>query len=171
LGREREILALMKVTRTVVTAVAIGILLSSAAAAKDAIRVPLFVFTHTDPSGFTDADETVRVGTVTAMTQQLAKSKLVRIVATREDATLVLEVTKTGSISEPDVLAALINMNRLGPRDTQLPISDKVLHRYATLTVGEYSTELHGHAFPVGKGLGRAVEGWVTANLDRLMAK
>lgn len=144
-----------------------------AVALADPVRPAVYVFTQTDPSGLTDAASKARTETVAGLLKVLQKSQAVQIVTTRDEATIVLEVTKEAMIDEPDSLHSLINtlnttaggLQATRPKEAE---TKQVANMYATLQVGEYSTEIFGHTKPYGKGLAKALEKWVQMNQAHL---
>ncbi len=144
-----------------------------AVAAPDPARVPVFVQTVVDPSGFVDADTTLRMKLVENLNTVLRKhrAKQLDLAPTIETAKLVVDVLeKTSQVTEADSLGALVNslntmsggLRALRPKEAE---SNLVTVRHATITVGSYVTEVTGKDYPQ---LFRAIELWVKANASKL---
>jgi hypothetical protein len=133
-----------------------------------AAQTPTYIFTATDPSGFVDDDSKLRAETIDTARRQLAKSKLVTLVDTREAATVVVEVigtTQQESIDYMGVLANAISSPLVQHRSDE---KQTITVRHATLTVGSYSTDLKATGVGKHSELGRIVERWVKENAKQL---
>ncbi len=145
--------------------------------AQKAAPLPtLYVFTQQDPSGLIDKDAKARADSVAGITKALRSSKVVRVVTEKADAMIVLEVTRGGEVTEADSLGALTNaINATSGGATSLKPKEAETRtrpvRYGTLSVGTYTTELYGQAYPWGAALAKAVEQWVKMNAAQLQHK
>jgi hypothetical protein len=135
-------------------------------------KVPVFVFTQLDASGFMDQAAKSRQSATVALAKELAKSKLARVVDRRDTAAIVVEVARLEDVKEDDAVASLTNtvnavsggLNALRPRQEETKMMP---HRFATVTVGEYSTEVHARAWKP-QALASAIDQWIKLNQAKL---
>src|SRR4051812_31621634 len=77
-------------------------------------KVPVYVFTATDPSGFVDSATQARLDTVTALRVDLRGSKTLTPVDTAEAATVRVEILGTETIADVDPFANAANAVNAG---------------------------------------------------------
>jgi hypothetical protein len=165
----------VKFTRISLFTLAVAGVATSALAQQ--ARVPVYVFTSTDPSGFVDADTKALIAFVTDVREQLQKSKsltkIVEVVDTPESATIRVEITGITKAKGSNTLAMLANSTNaaaggLAALRPRLDEEETVTIRHAVLSVGAYSTELttevRKNAIP-----GRIAQ-WVKDNREQLPA-
>jgi hypothetical protein len=160
-------------TRMFAVGVIAVVLVASLSAQKSADKIPVFMFTQIDPSGFIDFDQVSRSTVVKDAAFRLSRSKLVRIVETKNEAVIVIEVGSYTVVKDKaDSLAALSNslnalaggLASLKPRVDE---SHKATYRNSTLSIGDYSTELESE---FGAALGERIEAFVKLNEEKLKA-
>ncbi len=142
-------------------------------------KVPVYVFTVMDPTGFVTKADLERRATWIGLRSRINQtSKTLRMVLTPEEAVVSVEVTGVGLQKEADAFGIIVNsLNQLSgglaalrPRQ---PETTKVPYRYATISAagGAYTTEIQGKVSDeYASGLAKALEAWVKLNLARLTA-
>ncbi len=126
----------------------------------------VYVFTKTDPSGLIDRDAKHRLAVVKDIRKQL-DGKVAHIVDSQEGATLTLEIAGTEQITRTSSLTAM--SNALNPNRPQREEAERVTIQHATLTMGEYSTDLKADAYSTqSAALAKQVKDWLKMNAERL---
>jgi len=145
-----------------VFAVIVGVL-TVAATASAQQRLALFVFTATDPSGFTDQTTKDRAAAVADAIKYFGKSKFVVPVATREDGQVILEITRR--VKEPTKTSIAKSMWKNNSWSRSPDSLQPFL--YGSLTVGAFTTELRSdepESSGESRNLAKVAEQWVRDN-------
>jgi hypothetical protein len=154
-------------TRTT-TVLALVLLASSLThAAPKQPRIPVYLFTATDPSGFTNQAAQDCQRSIADALKILRRSDVLVAVPTREEAVIVLEITRRVKELTRQTMAQSILGNNSSARspDSLQP------YLYGTLTVADYTTELRSKETEgEGKSLQLmiAMADWVRANRAQL---
>jgi len=131
-----------------------------------------FIFTATDPNGFMDTDTKSRLFVVDHVKKNLIKSKFVKLVNSREEAVIIIEITGTSEKEVPNSLAILANALSSPLKSHKADETQKKTYRHAILTVGTYTTELESEKlFGERTDLHSAIERWMKLNLKQLNLK
>lgn len=149
-------------------AIALGLAAAAAAQSPDAIR--LYVFTAPPDHGIVDEGSKARAAAAQNIAKFLKKNKEVQLVADREHAEVVVEVTRSERVvgagnERPKMLVAgvVIGTGREDRWITQ-----------ATLTFGDYSTTLEKHSSSDVSGLSDlamagAIKEWLKDNRQKVL--
>ncbi len=128
--------------------------------------VRLYVFTMVDSSGFVDEASVARVAVSDGVGYLLRNGKVARVVKTPEEADLTLEIIASRAEETANGLAILANgLNALaggvGSLKPRLDEKQTTVFQYATLTMGDYTTELKGSG---QTGIVQALKTWLQLN-------
>jgi len=157
-----------RLSLTAALAALIVVSVGQAAHAQD--RITVHIFAAVDASGFVDQDAKDRNEAVQDAVASLAKSKIVTIVPTSEDADVTLRVTKrVNELAKTSIATSMFKNNSWSrSSDSMQPFL------YGTVAVGSYTTELRSTE-PEGKGHGRNLakvfEEWVLDNRTQVIAQ
>lgn len=155
---------------TLVALLSLVLIVSTAAAAEKKHAPPplrVYVFTVTDPSGFIDQQTKGRQDAVaqTKLWITAMEKKRFVVVEDRETADLVLEIT--GLVTQKETNSLAVMSNALNPKRPQVDTDVRRTYRLATLTVGDYSTELRA-GLGARSGLVDPLKRWVELNAAKI---
>jgi hypothetical protein len=140
------------------------LMVSSAAAAQEPPPVPVFVTTAAAAQGFSDPSKE-RLDSVNDIKDKARKAdKLLKLVDTRDEATIVLEVLDRGSQYKRTATGAIFGTPWGGQQKRSVTVR---------VTVGEYSSELtseKGSYKDAAADVVMQLQRWVMANREKLMA-
>jgi hypothetical protein len=165
--RSRRIEEMMMTRRTYAIAAMVVALLICAAHAdakdKDQERIRVFVFSSTDPSGFTDQAAKDRAASVKDAAAALANSKIVVVVPDAAHADVTFEITRrVNELAQTSIAKSMWKNNSWSrSSDSMQPFL------YGKVAVGTYTTELRSsksESTAHARNLAKVFEEWVRDN-------
>ena len=155
-----------------VAAIAVALLICAThadAQGKDQERIRVFIFSATDPSGFTDQAAKDRAASVKDAAAALAKSKIIVVVHDAAHADVTFEVTRrVNELAKTSIKKSMLKNNSWSrSSDSMQPFL------YGKVAVGTYTTELRSSE-PEGiehaNNLAKVFEDWVRENRAQIEA-
>jgi hypothetical protein len=155
-----------------VAAMIVALLICSAhadAKDKDQERIRVFVFSSTDPSGFTDQAAKDRAASVKDAAAALAKSKIIAVVPDAAHADVTFEITRrVNELAKTSISKSMWKNNSWSrSSDSMQPFL------YGKVAVGTYTTELRSsepEGIEQAHNLAKVLEDWVRDNRAQIEA-
>jgi len=133
--------------------------------------VTVFVFTATDPSGFTDPLQAQRVEAVANLKTEIEKKKGLTVTETKDVADLVVEVVDAGKLATGATRTKGLSTGLDGAVFGTTTRQETKPQVHAVLRAGTYQLEFQGSASNMKRAAGAVADGvekWVKQNRAKL---